>query len=81
MTREERAYNYASKKNPSKFTVGEMARHYDDGYMDGQKDTIDKACEWLKENKDHPLIGCEDPCLSGYLTDEFIENFKKAMEK
>ena len=42
---------------------------------------IDKACEWLKENKDHPLIGCEDPCLSGYLTDGFIEDFKKAMEE
>jgi len=41
----------------------------------------EKACEWLKENKDHPLIGCEDPCLSGYLTDEFIEDFKKAMEE
>ena len=42
---------------------------------------ITKACEWLRENKDHPLIGCEDPCLSGYLTDEFIEDFKKAMEE
>lgn len=42
---------------------------------------IDKACDWLKINKDHPLIGCEDPCLSGYLTDEFIEDFKKAMEE
>lgn len=42
---------------------------------------INKACKWLKKNKDHPLIGCEDPCLSGYLTDKFIEEFKKAMEK
>lgn len=42
---------------------------------------ITKACEWLKEHKEHPLIGCEDPCLSGYLTDEFIEDFKKAMEE
>ena len=42
---------------------------------------ITKACEWLRENKEHPLIGCEDPCLSGYLTDEFIEDFKKAMEE
>ena len=40
-----------------------------------------KAYEWLKEHKEHPLIGCEDPCLSGYLTDEFIEDFKKAMEE
>ena len=41
---------------------------------------IEKACEWLKEHKDHPFIECEDPCLSGYLTDEFIEDFKKYMK-
>lgn len=41
----------------------------------------EKACEWLKENKDHPFINCEDPCLSGYLSDKFIEDFKKAMEE
>lgn len=46
-----------------------------------KEQTIYKACEWLREHKDHPLIGCEDPCLSGYLTDEFIEEFKNAMEK
>ena len=40
-----------------------------------------QACEWLKENNDHPFIGCEDPCLSGYLTDEFIDEFKKAMKE
>lgn len=40
-----------------------------------------QAVKWLKENKDHPFIKCEDPCLSGYLTDEFIEDFKKAMEE
>ncbi len=42
---------------------------------------INKACKWLKEHKEHPFIGCEDPCLSGYLTDEFIEDFKKYMEE
>lgn len=41
---------------------------------------IKKACEWLKENKDHPLIGCEDSCLSGYLTNEFIEDFQNYMK-
>ena len=49
-------------------------------YLYGYTKATDKACEWLKENKDHPFIGCEDPCLSGYLTDKFIEEFKKAME-
>jgi hypothetical protein len=52
-----------------------------ESYKQGYKDAANKACEWLKENKDHPLIGCEDPCLSGYLTDEFILDFKKAMEE
>ena len=46
-----------------------------------REEMIEKACEWLKENKDHPFIECEDPCLSGFLTDEFIEDFKKAMEE
>lgn len=41
---------------------------------------IEKACKWLKENKDHPFIGCEDCCLSGFLTDEFVEEFRKAMK-
>ena len=41
---------------------------------------IIQSLKWLYENKDHPLIGCEDPCLSGYLTNEFIEQFKQAME-
>ena len=45
-----------------------------------REELLDKACEWLEENKDHPLIGCEDPCLSGYLTSSFIENFKKYMK-
>lgn len=42
---------------------------------------IEKACNWLKENKDHPFIGCEDCCLSGFLTDEFVEEFRKAMKE
>lgn len=43
------------------------------------KINLEKACNWLKENKDHPFIGCEDSCLSSYLTDKFIEEFRKAM--
>jgi hypothetical protein len=46
-----------------------------------KEEVIDKACKWLEENKEHPFIECEDPCLSGYLTDKFIEDFKKAMEE
>jgi len=41
---------------------------------------IEKACEWMRKNKDHPFIGCEDHQLSGYLTDDFIEDFKNYMK-
>lgn len=42
---------------------------------------IEKICEWLKKNKNHPFIGCEDCCLSGILTDDFIEEFRKAIKE
>jgi hypothetical protein len=42
---------------------------------------IEKACGWLRENKNHPFIESEDPCLSGCLTNRFIEEFRKAMEE
>lgn len=44
MTREERAYNYASKKNPTKFTVNEIIKHYNDGY----NDAINLVCDALQ---------------------------------
>ena len=43
MTREERAYNYAANKKATKFTVGEIAKHYNGGYSDGCKDTLMSA--------------------------------------
>lgn len=67
MTREERAYNYAANKKATKFTVCEIAKHYNDGYSDGYKDAVDKACEWLKCNFNMP--------------DDFESHFRKAMEE
>ena len=61
--------------------LDEIEEAYYEGCLCAKNAIIEKAYEWLKENKDHPLIGCEDPCLSGYLTDEFILNFKKEMEE
>ena len=55
--------------------------YFEKGAKYADRTMIEKACEWLKENKEHPFIGCEDTCLSGYLTDEFIEDFKKAMKE
>jgi hypothetical protein len=72
MTREERAYNYASKKNPTKFTVGEIAKHYDDGYQDA----ISKACEWLEDNV------TKNGVFSNLMfKKEDIQYFRKALEE
>lgn len=45
-----------------------------------KEETIEKACKWFEDNKDNPFIGCEDPCLSGYLTDQFIADFRNYMK-
>ena len=52
-----------------------------EAFIKGWHKAVELCCEWLKENKDHPLINCEDPCLSGYLSDKFIEDLKKVMEE
>jgi hypothetical protein len=41
---------------------------------------IEKACDWLRENKNHWAIESDDPCLSGFLTDDFINDFKNYMK-
>ena len=71
MTREERAYNYASKKHPSKFTVGEISKHYDDGYTDGYKDTVVKAYDWLIDRYEN----------QGVILLEDINELKRVLEK
>lgn len=45
MTQEERAYNYASTQKPTKLQVGEIAKHYNNGYNQAMKDFL----EWLKD--------------------------------
>ena len=41
--------------------------------------TIDKACEWLKENIYHRVYECGDRL--GFPTADFIKDFRKAMEE
>lgn len=53
MTREERAYNYASKKNPTKFTVNEIIKHYNDGYEDAINLVCDALQSFIKELELH----------------------------
>ena len=38
MTKEERAYNYASTRKATRFQVGEIAKFYNDGYEQAEKD-------------------------------------------
>lgn len=45
------------------------------GWELGYKDAIDKSCEWLADN----LLHYWGQINANY-TDEFIDNFKKAME-
>lgn len=71
----------ATKYAQDKYLPVQTAQSFKAGAKWQKEQMIDKACEWLEENKDHPFIGCEDSCLSDYLTDEFIEEFKKTMEK
>ena len=47
MTKEERAYNYASTRKTTKFQVGEIAKFYNDGYEQAEKDTIERAISVL----------------------------------
>ena len=56
-----------------------IAEWKDEQFAKEKQALIDKACEWLRYNKEHPLIGCEDSCLIGFLTEEFIMEFRKAM--
>lgn len=76
--------------NKRKEELGEKATNFNmylEGYAEGYRDTkaymIDKACEWLKNNKDSDYINNE-PCQFGgraELDDLFIEEFRKAMEE
>ena len=78
MTREERAYNYASKKSPSKFTVGEITKHYNDGYVDGYKDAIDKAVEWIHRFAYNSVVTDH---IGEREKQAIIMTFKQAMEE
>ena len=79
----EKIYLLPDDRNPNSLSICWYEAPYSTGAIEYTctDAVIEKASEWLKENKDHPFIGCEDPCLSGYLTDGFIEAFKKAMEE
>lgn len=71
MTAEERAYNYASTQKPTKLQVGEIAKHYNNGYNQAMQDLLKKACEWLEENAILRLVHDDEA---------FVEKFKNYMK-
>ena len=44
-----------------------------------RKQMIDKACKYLQEHREE--VETEDNGISGWISDEFIENFRKNMEE
>ena len=73
MTAEERAFNYASTQKPTKLQVGEIAKHYNNGYQQAIKNFMEKAEDAIS------MIGChyvgED-----YSFDQIWEQFKNYMQ-
>lgn len=46
-------------------------------YETGKKEVIAKACKYLQDHREE--VETEDNGISGWISDEFIEKFKKAM--
>lgn len=66
------------------------AEGYENGYKAGQKDIMDKACEWLKNNMyvEHIFEHSDDEESVQYVcasacdsVEEFVNKFRKAMEE
>ncbi len=73
MTQEEKAYNYASTQKCTKLQVGEIAKHYNNGYQQAMQDFLEKTCEWLSKNARN--------YFSAYTTsNKLIEDFKNYMQ-
>lgn len=63
MTKEERAYNYASTRKATKFQVGEIAKFYNDGYEQAEKDILatieSRISEILGDAQPKPILRAE----------------------
>ena len=73
MTAEERAYNYASTQKPTKLQVGEIAKHYNEGYNQATQDIMEKAEEFLYLQLNNGSIECGN-------IERLIDDFKNYME-
>lgn len=62
---------------------GTLTEEEETGFCLGADALLNKACEWIKNNKDSDYIN-DGPCQFGgraELDDLFIEEFRKAMEE
>ena len=73
MTKEERAYNYASTRKATKLQVGEIAKFYNDGYVQAEKDILtiikSRVSEILGDAQPRPALRAE--------LEELINRIKK----
>ena len=44
-----------------------------------REEVIEKACKWLREHRDY--VETEDCCISGWIPESFIEDFKEYMNE
>ena len=63
MTKEERAYNYASTRKATKLQVGEIAKFYNDGYEQAEKDMLaiieSRLSEIIGDAQPKPVLRAE----------------------
>ena len=78
MTREEQI-----EKEWVKFAVKSNYRYDEKSFKEAikwaDKTMIDKACEWIKNNKSNHLVWCFGSLFTDW--DKFIREFRKTMEE
>lgn len=81
MTAEERAFNYASTQKCTKLQVGEIVKHYNNGYNQAVQDFLERAERFMK---DYLLVSDLEKheyfCMTEENKSNFIENFKNYMQ-
>lgn len=87
MTKEERAYNYASTCKATKLQVGEIAKHYNNGYETAEKDLaltledIELLHTFLYAVKNNKHGAFTFTRLSNEQYQEVLNRFNKSKEK
>ena len=80
MTAEERAFNYASTQKPTKLQVGEIAKHYNNGYQQAMQDFMKKAESFIENKVSDYFWWNQEECFVDFDKEECIKNFKNHMQ-